>query len=265
MAADQLEEHLRRGVLGEEDRGGAHREREEEVAARGVAEEELGHRKGHVRLAVPEGGLGIELGGVGVRAVRLEDGLGPARCASREEPEAGVVAVGGDVLETVRRARGFPGPRGLARGVGTSVVAHDEEPLEPARLGGGRGPGLETILVDHRQASSGVVEEVRDLVGLEAGVRHHCRRPRLERPEERADVLGHVRQRYQHPLLRLQAQGSIDVREAIGQGLDVAVEEPLVAGHERDPVALPLADPRIQEVVGDVEDLRRLVAHGPSL
>ena len=49
--------------------------------------------------------------------------------------------------------------------------------------------------------------------------------------------------------------------EAMGQGLDLAVGELALAADEGGPLAAPLAHPRVEEVVGEVERLGRIEGH----
>ena len=102
VARDRGEDRVGRGALGEEAGAGADREREEQVRAHRVAEEELGHREGDVASVSPSMPLAVGDGGVGVGAVALHDRLRPAGGAAGEEPDRRVVAVGRDGGEAWR-------------------------------------------------------------------------------------------------------------------------------------------------------------------
>src|SRR5207244_6433539 len=73
-----------------------------------IAEVELGHRDRDVALRVADDALRVALGRVGERAVRLDHRLGAAGRAAGEEPDRGVVAVGGMWVERRRRLRQAP-------------------------------------------------------------------------------------------------------------------------------------------------------------
>ena len=102
---DPAEDGVRGAALVEQDAGGADGEGEEQVGAHRVAEVELGHRERHVVLGVTENLGGVALRGVHVRAMRLHRRLGPAGRAAGEEPDGGIVAMGGVVPPGIRRRR----------------------------------------------------------------------------------------------------------------------------------------------------------------
>ena len=165
MPRDPAEDDFRGAAVVEQHAGGAGGEGEQEIGARRVAEIELGHRERDVVLGVAEDLAGVALRGVDERAVRLHRGLGPAGGAAGEEPDGGVVAVGGEVP---------PGLRRRSRGaISQSRAAHDQQ---RRRVGSPRRRGAEGVrpLRRHqRHGGAAVLEEILDGVGLELRVDHH--------------------------------------------------------------------------------------------
>ena len=90
---DLREELVGGAALGEEHRGRARREGEEEVGTGGVAEVELGDGERDVVGGVADNLLGVALGGVGEGGVTLDHALGTARGPAGEKPDGGVVGM----------------------------------------------------------------------------------------------------------------------------------------------------------------------------
>src|SRR5258705_12831559 len=99
MAADPVEQDLGGRRLGEQNGRGAGREWEQHVGSGRVAEVYLGHRQRDVVLAVADLPLRVALGGVRERAMGLDDRLGSPGGAAREQPNGGMVAMGGERVE----------------------------------------------------------------------------------------------------------------------------------------------------------------------
>ncbi len=258
MAVDLLEQQLGRGVLGKEHGRRPHGKRKEQVGAGRVAEEELGHGEDDVALTVAHRPFRVQLRGVRVGQVRLHHRLGPAGGASGEQPQGRIVAVGGLVLEDVGDAR----RQFRERGVRAGVPVHHEQVLQAAGMGAGRREGLEARRGDHSHRRPRIFEDGADLLRLELRVQHHRHRADLEDAEERLHVRGTVGEGHHHPLLGLDPQAAQDVAEAVGQGLDLAVVEPAIAADEGRAPSASFPHAVVEEVVGEVERLRRVKGHG---
>ncbi len=245
---------LGRRRLGEEDRRGADGEGEQQVRAGGVAEEELGHREGDVVLAVAQRRLGVELGGVGERAVGLDHRLGPAGGAAGEEPDRRIVAARGDVVEVRRQLAGDR----LEAGVAAAGRRAADQELGAGAVFRGGFEGSHQVVPHHGAAGAAGAQQVGERIGLEGRVDHHHDRPELEDAEQGAGVLGPVGQGDEDPLLLTHAQAGESVGEAVGQPLDLAVGELAEGSAQGDPLAAALGDPAVEEVLGDVEVRRRL-------
>ena len=253
VPCDPLEDGLRGAVVGEQHAGGARGEREQEIGAHRVAEVELGHRERHIPLGIAEHVAGVALRAVHVRAVRLHRGLGAAGGAAGEEPDRGVVAVGGEVAPGVRRR--IEARRPLA-------LAPDEQPGCMRGPGGHGAKRIGVLRAHQRRRGAAVLEEIPDRVGLELRVDHHYDGADLQDAEQRRHEVGPVGQGDDHALLRRHARRGEHVGIAVRPRLHLAVAPPSGVGQQRGPVSPTLAHPGIEEVLGDIQVGRRFGGHG---
>jgi hypothetical protein len=173
-----------------------------------------------------------------------------------EEPDRRIVAVGGEVLPTVRRGRepGLPCAR-----------PHDQQ---GGRVGHPGGRGAEPVRAlgrDQGDDGAAVLEEVFDRVGLELRVDHHYHGADLQDAEQRSNEIGAVGQGNDHALLRRHARRAQHVGVAVGQRLNFAIGEPARVGDQRGPVSPAFAHPGVEKPVGDVELGGKLVGHGRAM
>ena len=250
---DAAEDGVGGTALVEQHAARARREGEQEVGSHRVAEIELRHRERHVVLAVAEDVTGVALRGIDVGPVRLHRGLGTPRRAAGEEPDGGIVAVGGKVLPAIRRGceSGRPGAR-----------PHDQQRRRVGHPGGRGAKRIRALRRDKGDDGATVLEEVFDRVGLELRVDHHYHGADLQDAEQRSNEVGAVGQGDDHALLRRHARRAEHVGIAVGQRLNLAVGEAARVGDQRGPVSPPFTHPGVEEPVGDVELGGKLVRHG---
>src|SRR5262245_32555667 len=261
---DLLEERLGGAPLREEAGARPDGEGEHQVRAGGVAEEELRDGDRDVRLPHPEDPLGVGLDVEGEVAVVVHCRLRAPRASGREEPAREVVASGRLVLGRAppppRRRLPREGPRARARGdpaggrrrpydEGRAQVAGSRQRLRELPPRGG---------VDRGDLRAGVVEVVGEVLGGDERVHHREDGARLERAEPGGGELGEVGQDVEDPVLGLDPQLPQGVRRAVREALDVGVGEGLPAAADRDPPPSTLLDPRVEQVVREVEALGEL-------
>ncbi len=229
VPGDLSHQHLDRGLLGEQDRRGTHREREEEVRPGGVAEDQLGDRQRDVVLPVAQRLVGVAERGVEERPVGLHHRLGDTGGTPGEQPERRVVAVGGG--------------RGDIGGEVEPVVGHRQQ-AGWRRRGSHRGGHhrAEPGLVDHR-LGRGEVEDLGDAPCSELRVHHHHHGRQLQRPEQRTDVLGPVGEQQHDTVLAVNPEVGQSGGEPAGEAFHLAVAVGAVGGAQRDAVAPALTDP----------------------
>ena len=250
---DPAEDDFRGAAVVEQHAGGAGGEGKQEIGARSVAEIELGHRERHIVLGVAEDLAGVALRGVDERAMRLHGGLGPAGGAAGEEPDGGVVTVGGK------------GPPGLRCRIETRFPiagAHDQQ---RGRVGSPDGRGAKRVSPlrgYQRHGGAAVLEEILDGVGLELRVDHHYDRADLQDAKQGRHVGRPVGQGDDHALFRSHSRRAEHVGIAVGQCLNLTVAQPSGIGKQRGPVSPAFAHPGIEKEVGDVELCRMCVSHG---
>ena len=244
MPRDPGEDDFRGAAVVEQRAGGAGGEGEQQIGSGRVAEIELGHRERHIVLGIAEDLAGVTLRGVDERAMRLHGGLGPAGGAAGEEPDGGVVAVGGKVPPALRCRGEARFPLG---------AAHDQQ---CGCVGGPAGRGAKRVHPlrrDQRDGGAAVLEEILDGVRLELRVDHHYDRADLQDAEQRRHVVGPVRQGDDDALFRSHSRRTQHVGIAVGQCLNLTVAQPSGIGQQRGPVAPTFAHPGIEKEVGDVE------------
>ena len=219
---DPAEDDFRGAAVVEQHAGGAGGEGKQEIGARRVAEIELGHRERHVVLGVAEDLAGVALRGVDERAMRLHRGLGPAGGAAGEEPDGGVVAVGGKVP---------PGLRCRIEARFPIAAAHDQQ---RGRVGGPAGRGAERVgplRGYQRHGGAAVLEEILDGVGLELRVDHHYDGADLQDAKQGRHVVRPVGQGDDHALFRSHSRRAEHVGIAVGQCLNLTVAQPSGIGN----------------------------------
>ncbi len=91
---DHVEDMIRRGPLGEQNRGASGAQRKIQPVAQPVREEKLGHGKRHIVGAQPQSGRGIGVGGVKHVVLQVDGRFRLAGRAGAIEPEGHVVAMG---------------------------------------------------------------------------------------------------------------------------------------------------------------------------
>ena len=184
--------------------------------------------------------------------------LGPAGRAAGEEPDGGIVAVGGEVPP------GRPGPR------------RARAPTRPSRRPAARARGAACAAAARKASArsaatsadgrAAVLEEILDGVGLELRVDHHYHGADLQDAEQRRHEVGPVGQGDDHALLRRHSRRLEHVGIAVGQRLHLAVGPPSGVGEQRGPVAPAFAHAGIEKEVGDVEvrGLFEVMAESPA-
>ncbi len=249
MAPDALEQRSGRGVVLEEDSGASNREREQEIAAHGVAEVELGDRDRDVVLSQAEGRLPVELGAVGERAVGLHHRLGHPCRASGEDPHR-------------RRQSGRVGGRHLVVGQLHPRVCHQRgRHFDTGRL---QHPGDVSDMprVHHHRRRPGQACDRAQGGRREARVDLDRHRSEAEDAEEGPDVLQAVGHHHQHPLLHGNAHAGQQRCEARGGSVHLGVGDGDVVQSECYPLPPTLVETASQKMAVDVETVGPLHGHG---
>ena len=100
---------------------------------------------------------------------------------------------------------------------------------------------------------AGVLVELAHALRAQVAVDHDGDGAPLEGPEERCREVGGVGKAHEHPLLRTDAERLEGVGEAIGAQLKLSVANFTFAGPKRCPLAHPVANAVVEEVVGDAD------------
>ncbi len=218
MLARQALDDLGRGALAEQDDARADGEREHEVRAGRVAEEELGHAERDVASAHAEHALPVALGVVGEVVLQMHCSLRLARRARGKQPDRVVVTAGGEALEArCRRQHDLAPALGLLRRAG--VLAPDDGVLEQGRTIELRLRLVRDVGVADEDPRARVLEVVRVVVGGQLGVDHGDDGADFEHAEEGRGELERVVQANQHAVFRTYAAGDERVRDLVRQRL----------------------------------------------
>ena len=185
---------------------------------------------------------------MGKGPVGLDHRLGATGGAAGKEPDRGVVAVGGDVVEAGVELAGNRRKTGMTAG----LRAADQELGAVAVTLRGLEGGDQAVR-HHGAARAARGQEMGQRVGLERRVDHHHDRARLEHAKERADVLRSVGQGDEDALLRAHPEADEGLGKAVGELLDLAVGELAKGAPQGDALTTALGDPPVEEILGDVE------------
>ncbi len=131
-----------------------------------------------------------------------------------------------------------------------------------ARLAARRLKCRRGVAMHQRHRRAGVVVEILDGVDSQLRVDHHDHRTNFECAEQRGYELRPVGQRDDHALLRLHAGAHEQMTKTVCECLHLPVGECALVRQQRRPLSPSLADPRVQQPIGEVQALRQLDAHG---
>src|SRR5262245_45017670 len=251
VTLDHFKQFFRRRPIGEQGRLRAHREREEQIRARGVTEEELRDRDGHVVLAHTQNLFRVTLGIVWQVVLQVNGGFRLTGRTGGKEPDRRVVAmrVGGlEFVEHLRRESFVM--LELAR-----FGAGDQNVLQIFGPSNYRTQAFDQRFVDDEDFRASVIEIVGVIFGGEQRIDHRDHRADFGRAEPERDELRAVGQGEQHTVFDSGAQFTQQMSRLVRLLHDLGVSPPLVAKPQTDFIAATRSQIAVEKIFGHVETL----------